>query len=176
MSAAWFILFYSFPLHLWTVRKINVLKQARSREAPTCHLLWLCQQNKSTPNSERKAGWLFNLHFSLHRKLGILFGWKCVQWVAAKKKRQELGLGRLKWRGGECQYKLSFLRVQFNFWKQIHVRLKGICWIFMDFEIAYYPGFALNFVQQPVWGYEFCRERHLNCFCRAVVLQPLSES
>lgn len=30
-------------------------------------------------------------------------------------------------------------------------------------EIAYYPGFALNFVQQPVWGYGFCRgERYVD--------------
>jgi len=45
--------------------------------------------------------------------LGILFGWKFFQWVAAKKKRQALVSGRLKWvrweRGG-CQYKLALLK------------------------------------------------------------------
>lgn len=61
--------------------------------------------------------------------LGILFGWKCIQWVAAKKKAGTW-LRKAKMEGGgrtDCQYKLSFLRVQLNFWKQIHVRLKGIC-------------------------------------------------
>lgn len=81
------VIFFFYSLHLWRVRKTNVLKQARSRKAPTCHLLWLHQQNKTTPNSGRKAVSLFNLHFSLHRMPGILFGWKCFQWVAAKKGR-----------------------------------------------------------------------------------------
>lgn len=79
--------FYSFPLCVWTVRRTNVLKQARTRKALTCHCLWLRQQNKSTPNSGRKAVYLINFHFSLQRMLGILFGWKFFQQGCCKKGR-----------------------------------------------------------------------------------------